>query len=248
MKRIIPCLDVDEGGVVKGVRFQNLRSIGDPVELAKRYDAEGADELVILDITATVGGRRPLLGVIERCAAEIFLPLTVGGGVRSAGDMRDMLLAGADKVAVNTAALADPDLLTVAASQFGSQCVVLAADVRRVPGGWTVLSHAGRRPTGRDALEWFERAEKLGAGELLVTSVDSDGTQAGYDLELYRAIAAATGLPVVASGGAGRPEHFRDVLEAGADAALAASLFHDETVRVGDLKRMLARWGQEVRT
>jgi cyclase len=248
MKRIIPCLDVDESGVVKGVRFRNLRPVGDPVRLALRYDAEGADELVFLDIAATLERRRPMLDVLERVAAAVFLPVTAGGGVRSERDMREMLLAGADKVAVNTAALENPSLLSAASARFGSQCVVLAADVRRVPGGWTILSHAGTRPTGLDAFAWFERAERLGAGELLVTSVDADGTGRGYDAELYRAIASATGLPVIASGGAGRPEDFRDVLEAGADAALAASLFHEERLRIPELKRALAQWGQEVRT
>lgn len=248
MKRIIPCLDVDKTGVVKGVRFANVRRVGDPVELARRYDSEGADEIVFLDITATLNGRRPLLRMLERVAESVFLPITAGGGVGNVSDLRDLLLAGADKVAVNSAAVERPSLLSEAADRFGSQCVVLAADVRRAAGGWHVATHAGTRPTGRDALEWFERAERLGAGELLVTSIDADGTRAGYDLDLYRAIAAMTRLPVIASGGAGRPEDFRDAFLAGADGALAASLFHENRLRIPDLKSALAGWGQEVRT
>ncbi|MGC8722407.1 MAG: imidazole glycerol phosphate synthase subunit HisF [Acidobacteriota bacterium] len=248
MKRVIPCLDVTAGGVVKGVRFEGLRRVGDPVELAARYDAEGADELVFLDVSATVEGRRPLLSILERVAERVFLPVTAGGGVDSVEAMRAMLLAGADKVAVNSAAVERPELLSEAAERFGCQCVVLAVDARRRPGGgWEVVTRAGTRPTGLDALEWASRAEGLGAGELLVTSMDADGTLAGFDCALYRALAGATRLPLIASGGAGSPEHFRDALEAGADAILAASLFHEERLSIPDLKQALARWGQEVR-
>ncbi|MBI4565565.1 MAG: imidazole glycerol phosphate synthase subunit HisF [Planctomycetes bacterium] len=247
MKRIIPCLDVNEDGVVKGVRFDRLRRVGDPVALAERYDAEGADELVFLDIAATIRGRRPLLDILERVAERVFLPVTAGGGVRRIEDARDLLLAGADKVAINTAAVQRPELLSEAASRFGAQCVVLAVDVRRRPGGWDVVTHAGTYPADRDALEWCARAERLGAGELLVTSMDADGTRSGYDLELYRLLAAASGLPVIASGGAGGAEDIHDVLEAGADAALAASIFHEALMSVGQLKRALAQRGQEVR-
>ena len=248
MKRIIPCLDVNAGGVVKGVKFQNLRAVGDPVELAARYDAQGADELVFLDVSATVEGRPPLLEVLERLSERVFLPVTAGGGVASVEAMRDMLLAGADKVAVNTAAVERPAILGEAAERFGAQCVVLAMDVKRRPGcGWEVVTHAGTRRTGLDALEWAGRAHERGAGELLVTSMDSDGTQAGFDCELYRALSSSTPLPVIASGGAGRPEDFKDALEAGADAVLAASLFHDGMLTIPDLKRALRAWGQEVR-
>ena len=247
MKRIIPCLDVKENGVVKGVRFEGLRTVGDPVELAVRYDAEGADELVFLDVSATLDGRRPLLNVLELVSERVFLPLTAGGGVRDVALMRDMLMAGADKVAVNTAAVERPSLLAEAADRFGAQCVVLAVDVKRTTGGWEVVTHAGTRQTGLDALEWAGRARELGAGELLVTSMDSDGTQGGFDCDLYRALAEASSLPVIASGGAGRPEDFRDALEAGADAVLAASLFHDGVLPIPRLKRALADWGQEVR-
>ena len=248
MKRIIPCLDVNAGGVVKGVKFQNLRAVGDPVELAARYDAQGADELVFLDVSATVEGRPPLLEVLERLSERVFLPVTAGGGVASVEAMRDMLLAGADKVAVNTAAVERPAILGEAAERFGAQCVVLAMDVKRRPGcGWEVVTHAGTRRTGLDAEEWASRAGGLGAGELLVTSMDADGTQEGFDCDLYRALSSATSLPLIASGGAGRPEDFREVLEAGADAVLAASLFHDGRLSIPDLKRALHAWGQEVR-
>lgn len=247
MKRIIPCLDVNERGVVKGVRFQGLRAVGDPVELASRYDREGADELVFLDVSATVGGRPPLLSVLEKVSERVFLPLTAGGGVRDVATMRQMLLAGADKVAVNTAAVERPELLAEAAERFGSQCVVLAMDVRRSGSGWEVVTRAGTKRTGLDALAWARRAAELGAGELLVTSMDADGTREGFDTALYQALAKVTPLPVIASGGAGRPEHFRDALEAGADAVLAASLFHEEALSIPGLKRALAAWGQEVR-
>lgn len=248
MKRIIPCLDVNAGGVVKGVKFQNLRAVGDPVDLAARYDAQGADELVFLDTGATLEGRPPLLEVLERVSERVFLPVTAGGGVSSVEAMRAMLLAGADKVAVNTAAVERPAILGEAAERFGAQCVVLAMDVRRRPGGgWEVVTHAGTRRTGLDALDWAGHAHERGAGELLVTSMDSDGTQEGFDCDLYRALSLRTPLPVIASGGAGRPEDFRDALEAGADAVLAASLFHDGVLSIPHLKPALKAWGQEVR-
>jgi imidazole glycerol-phosphate synthase subunit HisF len=248
MKRIIPCLDVNERGVVKGVRFQNLRAVGDPVELAARYDAEGADELVFLDVSATLEGRTPLLEVLERVSERVFLPLTAGGGVRSVEVMRDMLLAGADKVAVNTAAVERPGILSEAAARFGAQCVVLAIDAkRREGGGWEVVTHAGTRGTGLDALAWAAAAKDLGAGELLVTSMDADGTQRGFDCDLYWALASSTPLPVIASGGAGRVEDFVSALEAGADAVLAASLFHDGVLAIPELKEALKGLGQEVR-
>ncbi len=247
MKRIIPCLDVKETGVVKGVRFQNLRAVGDPVDLAVRYDREGADELVFLDVSATVEGRRPLLEILERVSERVFLPLTAGGGVTSVEVMRDMLLAGADKVAVNTAAVENPSLLAQAADRFGAQCVVLAVDVRRKGPRWEVVTRAGTRETGMDALDWAEHAQAAGAGELLVTSMDADGTRGGFDCDLYRALAEVSSLPVIASGGAGRPEDFRDALEAGADAVLAASLFHEGVLPIPELKRALDAWGQEVR-
>lgn len=248
MKRVIPCLDVKETGVVKGVRFERLRPAGDPVALAARYDAEGADELVFLDVSATVEGRRPLLSILERVAERVFLPVTAGGGVGSVAAMREMLMAGADKVAVNSAAVERPELLSEAAERFGCQCVVLAVDARRRPGGgWEVVTRAGTRPTGVDAVEWAARAEGLGAGELLVTCMDADGTREGFDCALYRALTRATRLPVIASGGAGAPGHFRDALEAGADAVLAASLFHEGSLSIPDLKQALAQWGQEVR-
>ncbi len=247
MKRIIPCLDVKETGVVKGVRFQNLRAVGDPVDLAVRYDREGADELVFLDVSATVEGRRPLLDILERVSERVFLPLTAGGGVTSVEVMRDMLLAGADKVAVNTAAVENPFLLAQAADRFGAQCVVLAVDVRRKGPRWEVVTRAGTRATGMDALDWAEHAQAAGAGELLVTSMDADGTRGGFDCDLYRALAEVSSLPVIASGGAGHPEDFRDALEAGADAVLAASLFHEGVLPIPELKRALEAWGQEVR-
>lgn len=248
MKRVIPCLDVNESGVVKGVRFENLKTVGDPVNLARRYDAQGADELVLLDVSATVVGRKPMLNVLERVSSRVFLPLTAGGGIRSVQDFRDALLAGADKVALNTAAVEDPSLLAKAAERFGRQCVVLALDARRCPGGWEVVVEAGRRGTGASALQWAREAEALGAGELLVTSVDSDGTRDGFDCALYRALSEVTGLPLIASGGAGEPAHFLEVLEAGADAVLAASIFHEGSLAIPGLKAYLAEEGQEVRT
>lgn len=247
LKRVVPCLDVTAAGVVKGVRFQELRAVGDPVELAARYDGQGADELVFLDVSATRDGRRPLLDVLERVSRSVFLPVTAGGGVRDVETLRDMLLAGADKVAVNTAAVERPALLAEAADRFGAQCVVLAIDVRRRDVGWEVVSHAGTHPTGRDLLAWVAEAERLGAGELLLTSMDRDGTRDGYDLDLYRAVAAVSRLPLIASGGAGTVAHVAEVLNAGADAALLASLLHGGELTVGSLKDELARAGVAIR-
>jgi len=248
-KRVIPCLDVTEGRVVKGVRFQNLRDAGDPAELAAVYDREGADEIVFLDITASSDDRRILLDAVERTADQVFIPLAVGGGVRSVDDMAQLLTHGADKVSVNTAALADPTLITRCADVFGSQCVVLAVDARRrAGGGWEVFSRGGRRATGRDAVEWAAEGERLGAGEILLTSMDFDGTHEGYDIELTRAVSEAVRLPVIASGGAGSIEHMRAALtEGGADAALAASVFHFGELSVREVKQGLAGMGLEVR-
>ncbi|HKC82817.1 MAG TPA: imidazole glycerol phosphate synthase subunit HisF [bacterium] len=249
-KRVIPCLDVTEGRVVKGVRFQDLRDAGDPAELAAAYDHEGADEIVFLDITASSDARKILLDAVERTAGQVFIPLVVGGGVRSVEDMGELLSHGADKVSVNSAALSDPHLITRCAEVFGSQCVVLAIDARRRDGGsgWEVYSHGGRRATGRDAVEWAIEGEKLGAGEILLTSMDTDGTHAGYDLELTRAISDAVRLSVIASGGAGSAQHMYEALtEGGAEAALAASIFHFGEVSIGEVKRELAERGLEVR-
>jgi cyclase len=247
-KRIVPCLDVDAGRVVKGVQFVSLRDAGDPAELAAAYDREGADELVFLDITASAEGRPILEEAVRRTASQVFIPLTVGGGIRSVDDARSILRAGADKVAVNTAAVQDPDLVRRLAERFGQQCVVVAIDARRRPGGWEVYTHGGRRPTGLDAVRWAERAAELGAGEILLTSMDRDGTTEGFDLELTRAVSRAVPVPVVASGGAGSVEHFVQVLtEGGADAALAASVFHFGQLRIRELKRALAARGIPVR-
>lgn len=250
-KRLIPCLDVKDGRVVKGVHFVNLRDAGDPVEQARFYDAEGADELVFLDISATHEGRKTMLEVVRRVAEQVFMPFAVGGGVRTVEDMRALLLAGADKVSLNSAAVRTPELLTAGAERFGSQCMVAAVDARRAadsPLRWEVYINGGRIPTGLDAVEWCSRVVELGAGEILLTSMDGDGSLAGYDVELTRAVAEAVSVPVIASGGAGRPEHFAEVLTDGkADAALAASLFHDRTVRIGDIKAFLAAQGIPVR-
>lgn len=251
-KRIIPCLDVRDGRVVKGRAFVDLRDAGDPVALAARYDSDGADELVYLDITASVEDRGALLDVVARTAEQVFIPLTVGGGVRSYQDVRDLLLAGADKVAVNTAAVARPALIAEAAERFGSQCIVVAIDaLKRKSGGadgYEVMTHGGRRPTGRDAVAWAVEAERLGAGEILLTSIDRDGTEDGYDLDLTRRVAEAVGVPVVASGGAGTPEHLCEVLTAGgADAALAASIFHFDRYPIPTVKAALAARGIVVR-
>jgi cyclase len=243
-KRIIPCLDVDAGRVVKGVRFEDLRDAGDPVELAALYDAEGGDELVFLDITATVEGRRATFDVISRTAEQVFIPLTVGGGVRNEDDVRSLLRAGADKVSLNTAAVREPALLSRCADRFGTQCMVVAIDAKRRNGdGWRVVVEAGRTPTERDAVEWaVEATESGGAGEVLLTSMDRDGTGAGYDLELLQAVSTAVSVPVVASGGAGSIEHFaRALTEGRADAVLAASRFHSGELSVREVKEGLAR-------
>ncbi len=249
-KRIIPCLDVDGGRVVKGVRFQDLRDAGDPAELAAAYDREGADEIVFLDITASSDARKILLEAVERAADRVFIPLAVGGGVRSVEDMGELLTHGADKVSINTAALDDPSLITRCAEIFGSQCVILAIDARRrrEGAGWEVFSHGGRRATGRDAVEWAAHGERLGAGEILLTSMDFDGTRAGYDIDLTRAVGEAVRLPVVASGGAGSVRHMYEALhDGGAEAALAASVFHFGELVIADVKRELSRMGVEVR-
>ena len=251
-KRIIPCLDIKDGRVVKGVHFLNLRDAGDPVEQAHLYDQAGADELVFLDISASNEGRDTTVETVRRVADQVFMPLAVGGGIRTVEDIRRLLLAGADKASVNTAAVQNPDLLRQGAESFGSQCIVLAVDARRVPGPqlkWEVYTHGGRRPTGRDVLEWVVEGVATGAGEILLTSMDADGTLAGYDVELTRRVAEAVNVPVIASGGAGQPAHFAEVLTAGkADAALAASLFHDGVLRIADLKTYLADQGIPVRT
>ena len=247
-KRIIPCLDVDAGRVVKGVRFQELRDAGDPAELAARYDADGADELVFLDITATLEDRRATLDVISRTAEQVFIPLTVGGGVRGEDDVRDLLRAGADKVSMNSAAVRDPSLLARCADRFGSQCIVIAIDARSRPdGGWQVHVDAGRTPVERDAVAWAAEATgEHGAGEILLTSMDRDGTGDGYDLELIDAVAGITNVPLIASGGAGDLRHFADALRT-ADAVLAASRFHDGALTIGEVKAYLAGEGIAVR-
>ena len=248
-KRIIPCLDIKDGRVVKGVNFVNLRDAGDPVEQARLYDKQGADELVFLDISATHEGRKTTLELVGRVADTVFMPLTVGGGIREVDDMRNLLLAGADKVSVNSAAVKRPELLAEGAARFGAQCIVLAIDARRrETSGWEVFVNGGHVPTGMDAVEWAVRGVELGAGEILLTSMDADGTLAGYDIELTRAIAEAVSVPVIASGGAGTPSHFAEVLtEGNADAALAASLFHDGKLKIAELKRQLQSWGVAVR-
>jgi cyclase len=248
-KRIIPCLDVKDGRVVKGVNFVNLRDAGDPVEQAKVYDRMGADELVFLDISATPEGHQTTIEMVSRVAEEVFLPLTVGGGIRRVEDMRRILSAGADKISINSAAVKNPHLLTEGARRFGSQCVVLAVDALEVsPGNWEVYVHGGRTPTGLDAVEWVKKAVSLGAGEILLTSMDGDGTLNGYHLELTRTIAEAVNVPVIASGGAGELIHFYEALSLGkADAALAASLFHDKVLTVGEVKKYLIGKGLPIR-
>jgi len=252
-KRIIPCMDIADGRIVKGVHFVNLRDAGDPVEQAVIYDQAGADELAFLDISATYKGRETVVDMVRRVAEKVFLPLTVGGGIRTVEDMRRLLLAGADKVSVNSAAVLTPELLTQGADRFGSQCILLAVDARRLPGSpdsprWEVVISGGRTPTGLDAVEWCVKGVALGAGEILLTSMDTDGTLAGFDLALTRAVAEAVNVPLIASGGAGKPEHFAAVLSEGkADAALAASLFHDGKLAVPDLKAYLAGQGIAVR-
>jgi cyclase len=251
-RRIIPCLDVTAGRVVKGIEFVQLRDAGDPVEMAALYNAEGADELVFLDITASSDHRETMVDVVQRTADEVFIPLTVGGGIRTVEDVRRMLKAGADKVAMNTAAVTNPELVKQAADQFGSQCVVVAIDARRVrdddEARWEVYTHGGRRPTGIDAVGWATRVAALGAGEILLTSMDADGTRGGYDLELNAAVSEAVAIPVIASGGAGRLEHLYDALTVGkADAVLVASIFHYGEYRVREAKDYLAGRGVPVR-
>jgi imidazole glycerol-phosphate synthase subunit HisF len=247
--RVIPCLDVDAGRVVKGVNFRDLRDAGDPVELAAAYDAEGADELVFLDITASSGGRETMVDVVRRTADQVFIPLTVGGGVRSVDDVDRLLRAGADKVSLNTAAIARPELLGEAAQRFGSQCIVLSVDARRVPGGasFEVTTHGGRRGTGTDATAWAARGAELGVGEILLNSIDADGTKNGFDIELIEAVRAVVDVPVIASGGAGELEHFGPAVAAGADAVLAASVFHFGQLRIGAVKDALRAAGCPVR-
>jgi imidazole glycerol-phosphate synthase subunit HisF len=245
--RIVPCLDVDQGRVVKGVNFVELRDAGDPVALARRYGEEGADELVFLDITASSDDRRTMVEVVARTADEVFIPLTVGGGVRSLEDARALLRAGADKVAINSAAMSRPGIIEEIAATFGAQCVVVAIDVKRSESGFEVYSHGGRRPTGIDALGWAAKAERLGAGEILLTSMDRDGTAGGYDLELLRAVGELTSVPIVASGGVGTLEHLLEGARAGADALLAASIFHYGTFSIGEAKAYLEEAGIELR-
>ncbi|GAA3746410.1 imidazole glycerol phosphate synthase subunit HisF [Streptomyces tremellae] len=246
--RVIPCLDVDAGRVVKGVNFQNLRDAGDPVEMAKLYDAEGADELTFLDITASSGDRETTYDVVRRTAEQVFIPLTVGGGVRTADDVDRLLRAGADKVGVNTAAIARPELIREIAQRFGRQVLVLSVDARRTPeGAFEVTTHGGRRGTGIDAVEWAERAAGLGAGEILLNSMDADGTKDGYDTEMIAAVRARVTVPVVASGGAGRIGDFAPAVAAGADAVLAASVFHFGDLRIGEVKTALREAGHPVR-
>jgi imidazole glycerol-phosphate synthase subunit HisF len=247
--RVIPCLDVDGGRVVKGVNFRDLRDAGDPVELAAAYDADGADELVFLDITASSDRRETMYEVVRRTAEQVFIPLTVGGGVRSVADVDRLLRAGADKVSLNTAAIARPELLTEAAVRFGSQCIVLSVDARRAPcpSGFEVTTHGGRQGTGLDAVSWAARAAGLGAGEILLNSMDADGTQAGFDLPLIRAVRAAVTVPVIASGGAGQLADFAPAIEAGADAVLAASLFHFGKLTIAEVKQALRAAGRPVR-
>jgi len=247
-KRIIPCLDVTGGRVVKGINFVQLRDAGDPVECARAYDEQGADELVFLDITASSDERQIMIDVVSHTAEEVFIPLTVGGGTRSVEDIRALLNAGADKVSINTAAVIDPELIRRASDRVGAQCIVVAIDAKRRDGGWEVYTHGGRRPTGIDAIEWAVRVEKLGAGEILLTSMDCDGTKDGYDVELTRTVADAVGIPVIASGGAGTLEHLREALVEGkADAVLAASIFHYGEYSVAEAKAYLRQHGIEVR-
>ena len=248
--RVIPCLDVSEGRVVKGVEFLNLRDAGDPVEMAAVYYREGADELTFLDITASSDRRDTIIDVVRRTADQLFIPLTVGGGIRTAQDMRNMLTAGADKVSINTAAISRPELISEGADLFGRQCIVVAIDARKNPatGRWEVYTHGGRHSAGLDAGEWAASAEKHGAGEILLTSMDRDGTKAGYDLDLLEAVGSSVNIPVIASGGAGTLDHFTEALQSGrADAVLAASLFHFGTFRIADVKHHLADAGLPVR-
>ncbi|BBG03039.1 MULTISPECIES: imidazole glycerol phosphate synthase subunit HisF [Pseudonocardia] len=252
--RVIPCLDVDAGRVVKGVNFKELRDAGDPVEMARVYDAEGADELTFLDVTASSAGRGTMMDVVRRTAEQVFIPLTVGGGIRTPDDVDRMLRAGADKVGVNTAAIARPELLHEMSRRFGSQCIVLSVDARRVPdgerpqpSGYEVTTHGGRRSAGVDAVEWAARGQELGVGEILLNSMDADGTRAGFDLEMIEAVRKVVDVPVIASGGAGTVDHFTPAVRAGADAVLAASVFHFGTLRIGEVKDAMRTGGVEVR-
>lgn len=253
--RVIPCLDVDNGRVVKGVNFQGLRDAGDPVELAKRYDAEGADELTFLDVSASKDGRGTMLEVVRRTADQVFIPLTVGGGVRSEEDVDALLRAGADKVSVNSSAIARPELLSELSRRFGAQCIVLSVDARRVadpdperfPSGFEVTTHGGTKSAGIDAVDWARRGETLGVGEILLNSMDGDGTKAGFDIELIEKVRAVVSIPVIASGGAGTAEHFPPAVQAGADAVLAASIFHFGEVSIREVKQSMAQAGLEVR-
>jgi cyclase len=247
-KRIIPCLDVKDGAVVKGVRFLDLKDVGSPPAMAEEYERQGADEIVFLDISASVEGRRTLLGVVEETAKRLFVPLTVGGGIRETADVRAALNAGADKVSINTVAVQRPEIISECAKDFGSQCVVVAIDAKRRAGGWTVYTHGGRRDAQLDMVRWAKRVEELGAGEVLLTSMDADGTKDGYDIAMTRAVADAVSIPVIASGGCGSPRHILEVLrETKAEAALAASIFHYGEWTVGDVKEYLRRNGVEVR-
>ncbi len=247
-RRIIPCLDVDGGRVVKGVQFTNLRDAGDPVELAAAYDAAGADEITFLDITATSDGRKTMVDVVRRTAREVFIPLTVGGGIRNTDDMYELLRAGADKVAINSAAVSRPELLTEGSERFGAQCIVLSIDARRSGDGWEVTTHGGRRGTGMDALEWAKRGVELGAGEILLNSIDADGTREGYDIPLVRAVSDSVAVPVIASGGVGTLDHLVDgFVEGGAHAVLAASIFHFGQHTIAEAKAYLERAGVPVR-
>ncbi|ALE19761.1 imidazole glycerol phosphate synthase [Lawsonella clevelandensis] len=252
--RVIPCLDVDNGRVVKGVNFLNLRDAGDPVELARAYNASGADELTFLDVTASSAGRATMVDVVRATAEEVFIPLTVGGGIRAVEDIDRMLRAGADKVSINTAAIANPQLLTDGARTFGAQCIVLSVDARTVPAGetptssgWEVTTHGGSRGTGIDAVEWARRGEELGAGEILLNSMDADGTKDGFDLEMIKAVRAAVSIPVIASGGAGKASDFAPAVQAGADAVLAASIFHFGEVTIAEVKDAMRAEGITVR-
>lgn len=248
--RVIPCLDVNDGRVVKGVNFAGLRDAGDPVELARRYEAEGADELTFLDVSASKQGRGTMLDVVRSTAEQVFIPLTVGGGVRSADDVDELLRAGADKVSINTAAIARPELLRELSRRFGSQCIVLSVDARRAPGmpsGFEVTTHGGSKSAGLDAIEWVRTGEKLGVGEVLLNSMDGDGTKAGFDLELIAAVREHTTVPVIASGGAGAAAHFPSAIEAGADAVLAASIFHFGEVAIDEVKQAMQDAGLTVR-
>lgn len=252
-KRIIPCLDCDQGRVVKGVKFEDIRDAGDPVEIARRYSEAGADEITFLDITASHEGRETTVQTVEAIASQVFIPLTVGGGIRTLEDIRTMLNAGADKVSINTAAVTNPELVREAAERFGSQCIVVAVDAKRVsapdePGRWEIFTHGGRRPTGLDAIEWAQRMVEYGAGEILLTSMDRDGTKAGFDLPLVRAVSDAVNVPVIASGGVGNLQHLADgVMEGGADAVLAASIFHFGEYSIQEAKQYMAERGIQMR-